>query len=319
MPHRKPWRVLRVLLIAGLGLAALIAAAVVLVLPRVVESLVLAELAAAGVEEAELSVRDVGWASARIGDVRIGDGGDLTIDEIGVTYTIPDLLAGRLRRVAISGLSLRASASGEGLSLGALDALLESLRQESSGPPLIPVERVELRDSRLELATPVGAVVVTVFADIAVTDGRRVHVEGRVGLRAAWGSANVGLTLDAETDGRLEARLRVDEGELSAAAIRVKGLAGDVTLSGAALALERVDTRLTAAEVVLPVFAFEDTSIAVTFEGDRLSAKAEARASEQQIAFTAAGVPISRCRASCPKPRASPRPSGRVTGSRWSR
>jgi hypothetical protein len=287
MPHRKPWRVLPVLLIAGLGLAALIAAAVVVVLPRVVERLVLAELAAAGVEEAELSVRDVGWASARIGDVRIGHGGDLTIDEIGIAYTIPDLLAGRLRRVAISGLSLRASASGEGLSLGALDPLLESVRSRSSGPLLIPVERVELRDSRLDLATPVGAVVVTVFADIAVTDGRRVHVEGNVGLRAAWGSANAGLTLDAETDGRLEARFRVDEGELSFAAIRVKGLAGDVALSGTVLAVERLDTRLSAAEVILPVFAFEDTSIAVTIEGDRLSAKAEARASDQQIAFTA--------------------------------
>ena len=287
MPHRKPWRVLRVLLITGLGLAALIAAAVVVVLPGVVERLVLAELAAAGIEEAELSVRDVGWASARISDVRIGGGGDLTIDEIAIAYTIPDLLAGRLRRVAISGLGLRASASGEGVSLGALDALLGSLRQGSSGPPLIPVERVELRDTRLELATPVGAVVVTVFADIAVTGGRRVHVEGRVGLRAAWGSANAGLTLDAETDGRLEARLRVDQGELSAAAIRVRGLAGDVALSGTVLALKRIDTRLTAAEVVLPVFAFEDTSIAVTFAADRLSAKAEARASDQQIAFTA--------------------------------
>ncbi len=114
------------------GVGAIAGVALAFALPRLVEWRLLDRLAAAGVEDIELEVRRVGWASAKVGDVRVGTAGELTISTIDVEYALSELFAGRVPRVVVSGLRLRATAGAGGLSLGALDAVLEAI---AAAPP----------------------------------------------------------------------------------------------------------------------------------------------------------------------------------------
>ena len=87
-----------------LGLLVVAFAAGVLAPPWIVESLIRDELASAGIAKAQFTVESIGWRTARIADIRVGD--DVAVDRLTVAYVPLGLLSGRVRHVEIAGLPI---------------------------------------------------------------------------------------------------------------------------------------------------------------------------------------------------------------------
>lgn len=132
--------------------------------------------AALGIAPLSLVVADASPQRIVLRDVRVGEPPDLEIARATLRFHPRELAAGRLIAVDLEGVTLRARLGEEGLTLGALDPLLEG---EGSGTasPLPPVDRLSLRDGRLELATPAGPLQVFL-------EGHAAR-EARVGLVAS--------------------------------------------------------------------------------------------------------------------------------------
>jgi hypothetical protein len=112
-------------------------------------------LAARGVQGSYRITR-LGVTSQRLQDVVIGDprAPDLTADFVEI-HLAPTLGWPRLRAVSARGVRLHGRLVGAKLSLGALDRLLPA---SSDAPFTLPDLDVDLRDARMALATPWGAI-----------------------------------------------------------------------------------------------------------------------------------------------------------------
>jgi hypothetical protein len=107
---------------------------------------------------ASYRIAKIGPFLERMEDVRIGDPAhpDLVARRIDVTIGY-GLTGPAVRGVAVDGVQLSASIDGDGLHLGALDRLLPT----SGGKTELPDLAVDLRDVAIALATPNGAIRLT--------------------------------------------------------------------------------------------------------------------------------------------------------------
>jgi hypothetical protein len=119
----------------------------------------LGEIHRAGIGQASLVVEAVGIGGLSLADLRLGAPPALTIEHIEVRYSAAGLWNGYLDELLVSGLRLRGSLGGDGLSLGALDALLEGDSEgDSEGFAGLPARRIVVADARANLEAPGGAV-----------------------------------------------------------------------------------------------------------------------------------------------------------------
>ncbi|HET6304199.1 MAG TPA: hypothetical protein VFG80_05400, partial [Myxococcota bacterium] len=107
--------------------AALLAVVLAALLARrpLAERWLLAELRRLGVPEATLSVTRVGPDVLEVRDVAVGRAADLVIDLVEARVTRASLRAGRLAALRVRGVRVRGAYGDQGLTFGALDALLE--------------------------------------------------------------------------------------------------------------------------------------------------------------------------------------------------
>ena len=154
--RRRPlWRmVVRDLLLVPLVLAAALAALWHWRAP-LIEAVAPWALEAAGFGPAGLRV--VALTPERIDLADLALGGDtLTADRLTLDLDVADLMRGRLGPLTVEGLTARAGWSPEGgLDLGPLTPLLAG-GESDAPPPVLPVERLTLRDARISIATPWG-------------------------------------------------------------------------------------------------------------------------------------------------------------------
>jgi len=139
--------------------------------------LLLGEIHRAGIAEASLVVEAVGIGGLSLADLRLGAPPALTIEHIEVRYSAASLWNGFLDELLASGLRLRGSLGDDGLSLGALDVLLEGDSEgDSAGMAGLPARRIAVADARVELETPAGAV--SLPFQVAVDDRGDGTLEG---------------------------------------------------------------------------------------------------------------------------------------------
>ena len=266
---------------AGLGLAALAAAALVLALPGLAERRVLAILEDAGIGDAALAVERVGWNEMVIAGLRIG--GDLSAVRVVLRYAPGDLIDGRVRDVVVSGLAVSAAITPDGLSLGTLDRL----RGRGGALGAMPVGTITLRDARIEVASPLGAITVAANGAAEIVDGRGVHVRAEVAVQALSGRLGGTLTLTANDGGEFAARLDIADGAAYIPPFRAGRITGSVTAQGTGAALEAAEVRLSLADVELPLAPSTVGEIAATLAGGRLSADGALYTSDGGFAITA--------------------------------
>ena len=197
-------------LVAGLALLAVAAAAAVAALPRVAENRILAALGDAGVTDADLTVETIGWRQATVVDLRLGD--DLEIASLTVRYEPREAIGGRLRGLIVEGLVLRGAITGDGVAFAALEPFVG----DGDGAGAIPLETITLRNSRIELSAPLGAITVTLDGVVRVT-GRR-DLGGRLDITVLAASVALAGRLNFTASRRqgYDAQLEITETFLGA-------------------------------------------------------------------------------------------------------
>jgi len=114
-------------------------------------------------------------------NVRIG-ADDVVVEEVHGTLTEASLRAGILDAVRIRGLRVRGGLSDQGLTLGALDALVTSgddAEPVEPGPIALPIRELVVEDFELALATEAGSI------DAAGSLAARSQPDGAVGFEFA--------------------------------------------------------------------------------------------------------------------------------------
>ena len=141
-----------------MGLAALALGAALAKRSALAEWLAEREFAARGVE-ARLRVVRLDLRGAELANVQLGvpAAPDLVLESASMSWSVAGLRAGRLDRVALRGLRLRARIDDSGAHLGALDALLASGASEAGAPLSLPFLEAELADAELSIDSPQGA------------------------------------------------------------------------------------------------------------------------------------------------------------------
>ena len=168
-----------------------------------------------GLNELELTGLGIGGRS----DQRPSDH---LVGRLKIDYRPGDLLRGRLEGVSVEGLRLRGRIDRDGFRLEGLDVATARPEQPTRLPALPIPERVSIRDARLELATPVGIVLVPFEAELHPEQDRAVFVldAERAELAAPTGRLRVDLHIEGE--------MPLDAHSLE------QSLAGAITASGRA-------------------------------------------------------------------------------------
>jgi len=249
-PPRRRSRLLTVTLV-GLGLVAVAAAALWLLLPAILAPLAKERLAELGVPDPRLTVRSIGLDRARLVAVAVGRDDELTVQEITISYELAGLVEGRVDGITLHRPRLRASVGPDGLSLGSLDPLLAG--RDTGGVASLPPIRIE--DAEVELATPLGPVALTGAGTVA-TAPEAMLADLRVAVAAAQGSGEGELELRV-VGSMVEARLALADSRLELPGIVSAAATGDVAARLAGGAIVALDGRVELASV-----AFETPGLA---------------------------------------------------------
>jgi hypothetical protein len=251
--------------------AAILAAAVWSALPTLVERSLLDRLREAGFADSSLDVRSVGLSEARIGDLRLGAGGEVTAGEIIAAYDL-DFVDLRLTSVTLRDLRVAARLDANGLSFGSLVGKSEAGGTFLDAALLQSVPAVSIESGRIDLATPYGPVVLP-FRGTALPqpDGK---VQAAIMLELQ--SANVGargdfaLLLAAEGIG---ADLRIEDGTAAAADGLSTAFSGQARLDWAAGGRPRLSADLTLARAAIAEAAFPSGELSVAATETEWSAR----------------------------------------------
>jgi hypothetical protein len=195
-----------------------------------------------GHDEVTFDELRVGLHELELTGLTIGGGSDRRppdhlVGRLKLDYRPRHLLRGRIEEVSVEGLRLRGRIDQDGFRLDRLDAALGSTAEPIQLPPLIP-DRVSIRDARLELTTPFGALSVPFNGGLRPQQDRTVFVldVDRAQLATATGQLSGALHVDGEMPFELQ-QMAVDPQAVAAhltASGRVELSAENVGLPGLA-------------------------------------------------------------------------------------
>ena len=115
-----------------------------------------------GLTPASFDIQDVGFTRASVENIRLGPGPDLSIDRLDLSYSLADLIGGRVDEIAMDGVRAAATVGdltsansiAESFSLGVLDRVISDLL--SAEPSREDLPRVGLTHGSFHLQTPSG-------------------------------------------------------------------------------------------------------------------------------------------------------------------
>lgn len=299
------------------ALGALLVVAALLVLVGAVVAwqptgLLRALLWVAGHDEITVEEFRVGLNGVDLAGLAIGGGADHRIRRLRVDYRLSELLRGRIQQVSVEGMTLRGRIDQDGLRLDGLDATTAG---DDDGPaelPVLPIpDRISARDVRIELATPLGLLIVPLQAELQPQQDRALFAlrAERAELAAPAGELRADLRIEGEmpldpqpvigetmASGRMQ--LRAEDLAVPEVGSGIDGT-GEITfvlehgrleasLSGARLQLEAIAPAWdTVAELLPPpwqVALAGPTGISASFRDDHVLLKGSG-----DLALTAAG------------------------------
>lgn len=199
----------RVRFALAIGLATAIVAVAGLVVFRIsiVEALVTTAMRAKGIPAPRLSVVELDWGRGRIDDIRLGQAGEMTVRSLRLDFSLSGLLAGRLERVSVDGLTVILNLTGDDPPLGSLQPLLSGGGGRRDEPT--PLPPLSLTDFHIEAQMPAGLVRATGDGQIQTADGGESAVE--ISLR------EIAFDDRAIASGQLSARLAAARAEATLA------------------------------------------------------------------------------------------------------
>lgn len=260
-------------------------------------------LAERGIAPVSFAVSFIGLRSISLSDVVIGDPAapDASVDSVTVTYSLGELMSGRVRSIDIGEARGRLTISEEGLSLGALDPLLQGGGGGATQMPPVEIESahvdVETPQGILSIAGPLsivpdnGAFAVSTRGVLIseASDTPRIaplHAAGEV--RIAETAITVEGQISGSEAGRPGVPLLLIDGEYDSA-LRQGTLRGE-----GALSLERDGVTVAKLAPVLAPYYIDLTGAVsyrgeASFDGEVLSVSGEADMQNLALRQTAAG------------------------------
>lgn len=126
-------------------------------------------LAERGIAPVSFTVSFIGLRSISLSDVVIGDPAapDASVDSVTVTYSLGELMSGRVRSIDVGEARGHLAISEEGLSLGALDPLLKG----EGGGGAMQVPPVKIDSAHVDIETPQGILSISGPLSIAPDNG----------------------------------------------------------------------------------------------------------------------------------------------------
>jgi hypothetical protein len=284
-------RIVLIALAAALGLAVVLVAA----LPWLAEPALRAGLRLAALDNVDFERARFDWGDLEIEGIAVGQA-DQEVRRLRVTWRLANLLDGRLERVEVEGLVVRAAWHDGRLHLAGIEPADEA-DEADVALPLPDVEQAVLRDARLELTTGLGILELPFSAQLRAT-GERLAFEASIDdARLAGMSATGGF----EGEVPRAAPLALDQARAQG---NVALAAGDVTLAGAqgiggkaTLAFDLADGRLqvdaSVLDVAWPGGRFAEARIALAAEGSAEAARGSLDLALSDAGFAAADLALS--------------------------
>jgi Dicarboxylate transport len=165
----------------------------------------------AGHDEVAFDQLRIGLHQLELTGLRIGGRSgarpsDHVVGRLKIDYRPRGLLSGRMDQVSVEGLTLRGRIDQDGFRLEGLDGAVASPDQPARLPALPMPDRVSVRDVRLELATPLGILLVPLAAELRPEQDRTVFVVDvhRAQLTAATGRLSAALHVEGEMPADLQ-------------------------------------------------------------------------------------------------------------------
>jgi hypothetical protein len=214
-------------LTAVLGLAVVLVAA----LPWLAEPALRVGLRLAALDDVDFERLRFAWGDLELEGMALGQAHQ-ELRRLHIVYRLPDLFDGRLERVEIEGLVVRASWRDGRLHLAGIEST-----DGAGGPPLpIPdLGEAVLRDARLELTTDLGTLQVPLSAQIR-TIGEQMAFEASIDDARLAGIGAISATGSFEGDVPRDAPLALDRARargnvaMVAAHATAQGIDGEATL-----------------------------------------------------------------------------------------
>lgn len=180
-----------------------------------------------GLGPSDVRVTDLGFARA---EMRLVSSAAGTIDRIHVDYRIGDLLSGEVRRMSVDGARLRFAWK---------DGKLFPAITPSDGPISLPLDRLDIRNSRLTLDMEGTQIIADVSG--AVTGKDNMGANLAMTVRAPQGHMTGRITGTMEPDGALAGTFTVSDGDLAVGTVQADTLAGTLRLVTSAQGVDLVD------------------------------------------------------------------------------
>jgi hypothetical protein len=184
--------------LAALAVLVLLLVGLHLALPGLAGAWLRNELAAAGLPSPRLVVTSVGLHRATLVGLQLGTSDEVTIDKVVASYDPLALLGGRVRRLELRGMHVKASLDSGRVSLGSIDRALGG--DSGTGGSALPPE-LSIKEGVLSLKLPHGLLAASFTGEFdRAADGR---LTGQLGLS---GTLAIG-DFTTQLSGRMEAAL----------------------------------------------------------------------------------------------------------------
>jgi hypothetical protein len=188
-----------------------------LLLPVLIERRLLDELEAAGIVVAGLNVTSAGLFEARIADIRLGLDGEISAGEVIASYNLTEILGSPLEHIVVRDLHVQGRLDSDGLLFGRLGPANDSGGPLLSSSFIQTMPPVEIESGRIDLATPIGPVILPVHGLLApVSDGSLAGTLD-VQVQSERGAIDGTLALVAQ-ERRINADLTINTGSITSAA-----------------------------------------------------------------------------------------------------
>lgn len=230
-------RLVLIALVAVLGLVVVLVAA----LPWLAEPAARVGLRLAALDDVHFERLRFAWGDLELEGITLGPA-DQELRRLRLVYRLPEVLQGRLERVELEGLVVRAAWRGGRLQLAGIEGA-----GGAGGPPLIipEVEEAVLRDARLELTTGLGTLQVPLSAAIRTVGGRLAFEATVDDARLAGPEGTVDANGAIAGELSRAAPLALDQARATGSIAVVAGPAATPTIGGEATArFDLADGRL---------------------------------------------------------------------------
>lgn len=197
-----------------------------------------------GVGDVELTVAKLELDGASVTDISVGGDKGQRIARIDATYRLGQLWHGTIDSLSVRGLLLRGSVGADGV---VFPGLPKPEPAETSAPQGLPIRFLRLDDSRIELETPQGAVMLSANGTIETPDGNTSDVSIAFSLRSAFGSLQGTTTATRLESGDFYGHVVLREGKAAGASVMASGIDGEIQFVSLADGALDVDANLTAA------------------------------------------------------------------------